>query len=91
MCVCVCVCGVFHISFSVDYLASHTDADIGYPDHEKDQMAALDTLAAHYVQQARKEKNKDLRKEYFAQVSVFVLLIWSNNKSLQVFFLFVLL
>ena len=45
-----------------------TDADIGYPDHEKDQMAALDTLATYYVQLARKEKNKEHRKDFFAQV-----------------------
>ena len=44
------------------------DADIHYQDHEKDQMAAFDTLAAYYVQQARKEKEKELRKDYFAQV-----------------------
>ena len=31
-------------------------------------MVALDTLAAYYVQQARKEKDKELRKDYFAQV-----------------------
>ena len=43
------------------------DADIGYVDHEKDQMSALDTLAAHYVQLARNEKSKDLKKEHFAQ------------------------
>ena len=45
-----------------------TDADISYPDHEKDQMTALDTLATYYVQLARKEKNKESRKDYFAQV-----------------------
>ena len=44
------------------------DADISYSDHEKDQMAALDTLATYYVQLARKEKNKEHRKEFFAQV-----------------------
>ena len=44
------------------------DADISYPDHEKDQMTALDTLATYYVQLARKEKNKESRKDYFAQV-----------------------
>ena len=41
-------------------------------------MAALDTLAAYYVQQARKEKNKELRKEYFAQVSRLSCLSLSN-------------
>ena len=44
------------------------DADIGYVDHERDQMAALDTLAAYYVQQARREKSKEHKKESFAQV-----------------------
>ena len=44
------------------------DADVSYKDHEKDQMVALDTLAAHYVQLARKEKQKEKRKELFAQV-----------------------
>ena len=33
-------------------------------------MAALDTLAAYYVQQARKEKDKERRKDFFAQVRV---------------------
>jgi hypothetical protein len=31
-------------------------------------MAALDTLAAYYVQQARKEKEKEMRKDFFSQV-----------------------
>ena len=44
------------------------DADMSYPDHEKDQMTSLDTLATYYVQLARKEKSKETRKDYFAQV-----------------------
>ena len=48
------------------------DADMSYPDHEKDQMAALDTLATYYVQLARREKNKETRKDYFAQVRRFI-------------------
>ena len=35
-------------------------------------MTALDTLATYYVQKARKEKNKDTKKELFAQVCVSV-------------------
>ena len=31
-------------------------------------MTSLDTLAAYYVQLARKEKDRELKKEYFAQV-----------------------
>lgn len=33
-------------------------ADVTYKDHDKDQMRAYDSLAAHYVQEANKEKNK---------------------------------
>ena len=32
-------------------------------------MVCLDTLAAYYVQQARKEKNKDRRTELFMQAT----------------------
>jgi hypothetical protein len=31
-------------------------------------MTSLDTLATYYVQLARREKNKESRKDYFAQV-----------------------
>ena len=31
-------------------------------------MAALDTLAAYYVQQAHKERDKEKKKDYFSQV-----------------------
>lgn len=48
-----------------------TDSDMSYPDSEKDQMMALDTLAAYYVQQARQEKRREKRKDYFTQVSVY--------------------
>lgn len=46
------------------------DANLDYPGNEKDQMTALDTLAAYYVQQARKEKNKDSKKELFTQATL---------------------
>ena len=45
-----------------------TDSDMSYADSEKDQMTALDTLAAYHVQQARQEKNREKRKDFFAQV-----------------------
>lgn len=38
-------------------------------------MVALDTLAAHYVQLARKEKQKEKRKELFAQVCTNVVVL----------------
>ena len=44
------------------------DSDMSYGDSEKDQMTALDTLAAYHVQQARQEKNREKRKDFFAQV-----------------------
>ncbi|XP_033646150.1 RNA polymerase-associated protein CTR9 homolog [Asterias rubens] len=47
-----------------------SDANLDYPGNEKDQMTALDTLAAYYVQQARKEKNKDSKKDLFTQATL---------------------
>jgi RNA polymerase-associated protein CTR9 len=43
---------------------SRTDANTNYKGNEKDILKSLDTLAAHYVQLANKEKNKELKKEY---------------------------
>ncbi|KAK3734151.1 hypothetical protein QZH41_017122 [Actinostola sp. cb2023] len=48
---------------------ARTGANRSYPDSQKDQMACLDTLAAFYVQQARKEKNKEAKKELFTQAT----------------------
>ena len=45
-----------------------TEASLDYPDHEKDQMFALDTLAAYFVQLARSEKEKTRRREFFTKV-----------------------
>ena len=57
---------VVHVPLPPLVLVAHVplppDADVSYKDHEKDQMVALDTLAAHYVQLARKEKQKEKRK-----------------------------
>lgn len=33
---------------------SGSEASLDYPEYEKDQMRALDTLAAHYVNMAHK-------------------------------------
>ena len=49
---------------------SRTDAGLDYPNSEKDQMKALDTLAAHYVQKAHREKNKDRKRELFTQATL---------------------
>ena len=45
------------------------DANRNYRDSEKGQMVCLDTLAAFYVQQARKERNKETKKELFTKVN----------------------
>ncbi|KAJ7344466.1 hypothetical protein JRQ81_000416 [Phrynocephalus forsythii] len=50
--------------------AARIDGNLDYRDHEKDQMTCLDTLAAYYVQQARKEKNKDHKKELITQATL---------------------
>ena len=56
--------------YGSSYFLLLEDADVSYPNHERDQMAALDTLAAYHVQQARLEKSKDgqKKKEHFSQV-----------------------
>ena len=37
-------------------------------ENEREQMTSLDTLAAYYVQCARKEKVKERKKFYFTEV-----------------------
>lgn len=46
------------------------DANIEYRDFERDQMRALDMLAAYYVQEANKEKTKDKKKELFTKATL---------------------
>ena len=46
---------------------------MSYADSEKDQMTVLDTLAAYHVQQVRREKSREKKKELFAQVRGHVL------------------
>ena len=55
--------------------ASRTSAALDYRDYQKDQMRALDTLAAHQVQLAHKEslKNDALKKELFQEVPSYLL------------------
>lgn len=50
--------------------ASRIDANINYRDFEKDQMRALDMLAAHYVQEANQEKTKDKKRELFTKATL---------------------
>jgi len=45
--------------------SSRSNASLLYKDSNKDQMTALDMLAAYYVQTANKEKNKDKQRELF--------------------------
>ncbi|KAL5244033.1 hypothetical protein ACI65C_011443 [Semiaphis heraclei] len=45
--------------------SSHSNANLKYKDSEKDQMKALDMLAAYYVQTANQEKCKDKRRSLF--------------------------
>lgn len=49
--------------------ASRTSAFTNYKGGEKDMLKSLDTLAAYYVQQANKEKNKDTKKEYCSKAT----------------------
>lgn len=48
---------------------SHQLNDSNFQESEKDQMRALDTLAAYYVKMANKEKIRDKRREYFQKAT----------------------
>lgn len=50
--------------------SSRLDATIEYRDFERDQMRALDMLAAYYVQEANKEKSKVKKKELFTKATL---------------------
>jgi len=50
--------------------ASRHEASISYPNYEKDQMTAFDSLAAHYVQKAHAEKNKEKKREEFTKATL---------------------
>ncbi|KAF7992065.1 hypothetical protein HCN44_001390 [Aphidius gifuensis] len=50
--------------------SSRLDANIEYRDYEKDQMRALDMLAAYYVQEANREKNKDKKRDLFTKATL---------------------
>lgn len=50
--------------------ASRNEASLNYRDFQKDQMRALDVLAAYYVRQANSEKNKDRKRELFTKATL---------------------
>ncbi|XP_046910876.1 RNA polymerase-associated protein Ctr9 [Dermatophagoides farinae] len=49
---------------------SRTEASLSYKDYERDQMKALDTLAAYYVAKGNKEKNRDRKRELYTKATV---------------------
>jgi len=49
---------------------ARSEASLAYPNYEKDQMTAFDSLAAHYVQLAHAEKNKERKRELFTQATL---------------------
>lgn len=49
---------------------SRNNANLNYSEYERDQMKALDTLAAYYVAKSYKEKNRDLKREYYTKATV---------------------
>lgn len=49
--------------------AARDEANVDYRDFEKDQMRAFDMLAAHYVQEANREKSKDKKRELFMKAT----------------------
>ncbi|KAL3097804.1 hypothetical protein niasHS_000539 [Heterodera schachtii] len=49
---------------------SGDEAGLDYPEYEKDQMRALDMLAAYYVLQGNKERNREKRKDWFTRATL---------------------
>jgi len=49
--------------------SSRSNANLKYKDSEKDQMKALDMLAAYYVQTAKQENYKDKRRGLFMKAT----------------------
>ena len=49
---------------------SRSEASLSYQNYERDQMTAFDSLAAHYVQLAHAEKNKERKRELFTQATL---------------------
>ena len=50
--------------------AARHEANIEYKDFENDQMRCLDMLAAHYAQEANKEKRQDQKRDLFAKATL---------------------
>ena len=48
------------------------EGNINYTNSDRDRMICLDTLAAYYVQEAKKEKNKEKKKELFTKVFKYI-------------------
>lgn len=62
------------LSYCVEKIMSflehqHKDPCLDYPEYERDQMRALDALAAYYVQQANKVKDREKKRELFQKAT----------------------
>ena len=58
-----------HADFVRILESSRTNSNTTYKGSDKDMLKSLDTLAAYYVQQANREKNKDLKKEFCSKAT----------------------
>lgn len=50
-------------------LDNFANPSLEYKEFEQDQMVVLDSLAAYYVQEGRKEKDKDRKREWFTKAT----------------------
>lgn len=50
-------------------IKSHQQNEKSSPEIEKEEMKALDTLAAYYVKMANREKGRDKRREFFQKAT----------------------
>lgn len=61
--------------------SSCLNASIDYENYQKDQIKAMNLLAAYYVQEARRDTNVNKKKEYFARAS----LLYVNADKIDMF------
>uniref|UniRef100_A0A915CPW2 RNA polymerase-associated protein CTR9 homolog n=1 Tax=Ditylenchus dipsaci TaxID=166011 RepID=A0A915CPW2_9BILA len=58
------------LHYWLDLALDGGDAGLDYEHYEKDQMRALDMLAAYYVIQGNKERNKEKKKEFTTKATL---------------------
>ncbi|CDW58199.1 RNA polymerase associated protein CTR9 [Trichuris trichiura] len=60
---------------------SGREANVGYPESQADQLRALDTLAAHYLMMAQKQRKQESRGEFLSKATM----LYATADSIHMF------